>query len=139
MEVIYENHVLGGFIDRPFFCCGRSQRAPPLRRFVSATPDDGASAGGILAGRAITERPDLFGAAWISMGTLDTLLYETTANGAPTILEFGSTRTKEGFESLPMRNLLDILFKVESWTNFTRHFNPVLGSDPKLDRAVGQR
>jgi TnpA family transposase len=37
---------------------------------------------------------------------------------------------------MPVRNLLDVLFNVESWTNFTRHFNPVSGSDPKLDRAV---
>jgi hypothetical protein len=37
---------------------------------------------------------------------------------------------------MPVRNLLDVLFNVESWANFTRHFNPVSGSDPKLDRAV---
>jgi hypothetical protein len=37
---------------------------------------------------------------------------------------------------MPVRNLLEILLNVENWTNFTRHFNPVSGSDPKLDRAV---
>jgi hypothetical protein len=37
---------------------------------------------------------------------------------------------------MPVRNLLDVLVNVESWTNFTRHFNPVSGSDPKPDRAV---
>ena len=60
----------------------------------------GASAGGILVGRAITERPDLFGAAWIDVGVLDTLRFETTANGATNIPELGSTKTKEGFEAL---------------------------------------
>jgi hypothetical protein len=34
---------------------------------------------------------------------------------------------------MPVRNLLDVLFNVESWTNFTRHFNPAglqSGSQP---------
>jgi prolyl oligopeptidase len=60
----------------------------------------GGSAGGILIGRAITERPELFGAAIIRVGILDTLRYETTANGVPNIPEFGSTKTEEGFKAL---------------------------------------
>jgi hypothetical protein len=39
-------------------------------------------------------------------------------------------------QRMPVRNLLDVLANVEHWTNFTRHFNPASGSDPKLDRAV---
>ncbi len=58
------------------------------------------SAGGILAGRAITERQDAFGAAIIAVGLLDTLRAETTANGVPNIAEFGSTKTEEGFKAL---------------------------------------
>jgi prolyl oligopeptidase len=61
---------------------------------------EGASAGGILIGRAITERPDLFGAALIDVGALDTLRFETTANGETNIPEFGSTKTEEGFKAL---------------------------------------
>jgi prolyl oligopeptidase len=60
----------------------------------------GGSAGGILIGRAITERPDLFGSAIIMVGVLDTLRFETTANGVPNIPEFGSTKTKPGFDAL---------------------------------------
>jgi len=60
----------------------------------------GGSAGGILIGRAITERPELFGAAVIRVGILDTLRYETTANGVANIPEFGSTKTEEGFKAL---------------------------------------
>jgi prolyl oligopeptidase len=60
----------------------------------------GASAGGILIGRAITERPDLFGAAIIGSGILDMLRIETTANGVGNIQEFGSTKTEEGFQAL---------------------------------------
>jgi prolyl oligopeptidase len=61
---------------------------------------EGGSAGGILIGRAITERPDLFGAAIDVVGCSDMLRYETTANGLTTIPEFGSTKTQEGYKAL---------------------------------------
>ena len=60
----------------------------------------GASAGGILIGRAITERPDLFGAAIIDVGMLDPLRGETSANGETNIPEFGTAKTEEGFRNL---------------------------------------
>ena len=60
----------------------------------------GASAGGILIGRAITERPDLFGAAIDVVGCSDMLRQETTLNGASTVPEFGSTKTEDGFKTL---------------------------------------
>ena len=37
---------------------------------------------------------------------------------------------------MPERHLLDILANTEYWTNFTRHFAPLSGSDSKLERAV---
>ena len=60
----------------------------------------GRSAGGILIGRAITERPDLFGAAIAAVGCLDALRMETTPNGVPNIPEFGSVKTEDGFKGL---------------------------------------
>ena len=39
-------------------------------------------------------------------------------------------------ERMPHRNLIDILKNVDYWTNFTRHFGPLSGSDPKLERAT---
>jgi TnpA family transposase len=39
-------------------------------------------------------------------------------------------------ERLRERNLIDILRNVDYWTNFTRHFGPLSGSDPKLERAT---
>jgi prolyl oligopeptidase len=61
---------------------------------------EGASMGGVLIGRAITERPDLFGAAVISVGLADTLRAELTDNGHTNIPETGSTKTEAGFRAL---------------------------------------
>jgi prolyl oligopeptidase len=60
----------------------------------------GGSAGGILIGRAITERPDLFAAAIINVGDLDALRAETTTNGVPNIQEFGTVTKEEEFHAL---------------------------------------
>ena len=57
-------------------------------------------AGGVLIGRAVTERPDLFAAAVMNVGLLDCVRAETTTNGVPNIAEFGTVATKEGFEGL---------------------------------------
>jgi prolyl oligopeptidase len=61
---------------------------------------EGTSAGGILIGRAITERPDLFGAAIDNVGLSDTLRFELTQNGETNIPELGSTKTEAGFKAL---------------------------------------
>ena len=39
-------------------------------------------------------------------------------------------------ERMPNRNLIDILRNVDYWTNFTRHFGPVSGSDPKIENPT---
>ena len=61
---------------------------------------EGGSAGGILIGNSIVERPSLFGAAIDAVGLNNTLRAETTSNGVPNIPEFGSTTTAEGFKAL---------------------------------------
>ncbi len=61
---------------------------------------EGVSAGGILIGRAITKRPDLFSAAIDKVGMSDTLRSETSQNGETNIPEFGTTKTDEGFKAL---------------------------------------
>lgn len=35
-------------------------------------------------------------------------------------------------ERLPQRSVLDVLCNVEHWLNWTRHFGPLSGSEPKL-------
>ncbi len=39
-------------------------------------------------------------------------------------------------ERMPNYNLIDILKNVDYWTNFTRHFAPISGSDPKIDNPT---
>lgn len=60
----------------------------------------GASAGGILVGRAMTERPDLFSAVIPAVGALDMVRFGTTANGVPNIPEFGDLRKESEFRAL---------------------------------------
>ncbi|HEX4054659.1 MAG TPA: prolyl oligopeptidase family serine peptidase [Tepidisphaeraceae bacterium] len=60
----------------------------------------GGSAGGIMVGRSITERPDLFAAAVAQVGAMNTLRAEFSPNGVPNIPEFGSVMTQAGFEDL---------------------------------------
>ncbi|MGA8086606.1 MAG: prolyl oligopeptidase family serine peptidase [Terracidiphilus sp.] len=60
----------------------------------------GGSAGGILIGRAIEERPDLFTVAIVMVPLADTLRFEATANGPRNVAEFGSVKTEAGFKAL---------------------------------------
>ncbi|MGB6431014.1 MAG: prolyl oligopeptidase family serine peptidase [Candidatus Acidiferrales bacterium] len=61
---------------------------------------EGTSAGGILIGGAITQRPDLFAGALIRVGLSDALRAEFTPNGPPNIAEFGTVTDPDGFKGL---------------------------------------
>ncbi len=58
------------------------------------------SAGGILIGRAITDRSDLFAAAIIEFGSLNMLRSEMRPNGVTNIKEFGALKDPVEFEGL---------------------------------------
>ena len=60
----------------------------------------GGSAGGILVGRAMTTRPELFAVVLPDVGVLDLVRAETTPNGIPNIPEFGTRVTEPGFRAL---------------------------------------
>jgi prolyl oligopeptidase len=61
---------------------------------------EGTSAGGILIGRAITTRPDLFAAALDVVGVSNALRSEFTPNGPPNVPEFGTVKNETGFKAL---------------------------------------
>jgi len=60
----------------------------------------GASAGGILIGRAITERPDLYKAAVCHVGILNALRLEYMPTGPTQIAEFGTVKDSVEFTAL---------------------------------------
>ena len=61
---------------------------------------EGRSAGGILIGGAITQRPELFAAALNEVGASDMVRMELTPNGPTNTPEFGSVATEDGFKGL---------------------------------------
>jgi prolyl oligopeptidase len=71
-------------------------------KYTSSTKlaGEGVSAGGVLIGRAITERPDLFAVGIALVGCLNPVRFETTPNGINNISEFGSCETEAGFQAL---------------------------------------
>jgi prolyl oligopeptidase len=66
----------------------------------------GTSAGGITIGRAITTRPDLFGAAIDNVGCSNALRMENTPNGPINIPEFGTV--KDSVESRALYEMDDL-------------------------------
>ncbi|MCC5869026.1 MAG: S9 family peptidase [Gammaproteobacteria bacterium] len=60
----------------------------------------GGSAGGLLVGRAMTDRPELYTAVVPMVGALDMIRMETTPNGVPNIPEFGTRTNEAGFRAL---------------------------------------
>ena len=61
---------------------------------------EGTSAGGILIGGAITQRPDLFRAALIRVGATNTIREEYTTGGPANIPEFGTVKSRAQFPSM---------------------------------------
>jgi prolyl oligopeptidase len=60
----------------------------------------GTSAGGILITRAITERPDLFGAAICNVGVANAMRAEFSSNGPVNIPEFGTVKDETECKAL---------------------------------------
>ena len=62
----------------------------------------GVSNGGLLMGAALTQRPDLFAAAFVGVPDLDLVRFPwfVTQNNAPALLEYGDARNPGEFEAL---------------------------------------
>ena len=61
---------------------------------------EGTSAGGLTIGGAITERPDLFGAALDNVGDSDALRSELQVSGPANIPEFGTVKNADDFKNM---------------------------------------
>lgn len=84
---------------RDFIACGEALIARHLTDRAHLA-GEGTSAGGILIGGAITQRPELFRAALIRVGATNTLREELTAGGPANVPEFGTTTDKRQFPSM---------------------------------------
>ncbi|MBI1752481.1 MAG: S9 family peptidase [Acidobacteria bacterium] len=74
-----------------------------IARKVTSTPKlaiNGGSNGGLLVGACLIQRPDLFGAAVPEVGVMDMLRFHKFTLGWGWKSDYGSSETKEGFETL---------------------------------------
>jgi prolyl oligopeptidase len=58
------------------------------------------SAGGVMVGMAMIERPDLFAGVIDAVPAPDMLRYELTPNGPGNVVEFGTVKNRDGFDGL---------------------------------------
>jgi prolyl oligopeptidase len=93
----------------------------------------GASAGGILIGGALTWRPDLFAAVIDLVGLTDMLRFEITPNGPPNTGELGSVKTEEGFHEL---YAMSAYVRVRDGTPYPAVFLHTGANDPRVDSWI---
>lgn len=94
------------------------------------------SAGGILIGRSITERPDLFAAAVDGVPCSDMLRQETGANGPANIPEYGSVKDADGFKSLFQMAAYD---HIVPGTKYPATLVTAGANDPRVDPWQGAK
>ncbi len=89
-----KNNTINDFITCAEFLIERGFTSPTRLTAM------GGSAGGITVGNALLRRPDLFAAVVPRVGLLDALRAETTPNGKPNVMEFGTVTKLEDFRWL---------------------------------------
>jgi prolyl oligopeptidase len=90
---------------------------------------NGGSAGGILIGRAMTERPDLFAAAIPEVGVMNPLRAEETPNGPVNAAEFGTVQ--DSVEALALMEM-DSYLKLRDGTDYPATLVTAGMNDPRV-------
>ena len=90
----------------------------------------GTSAGGILIGGALTQRPDLFTLAICDVGVMNPLRAEQGANGPGNTPEFGSVKAPDGFKAL---YAMDAYHHVKDGTAYPAVLLITGANDPRVD------
>lgn len=90
---------------------------------------EGTSAGGILIGRAITERPDLFAAAISNVSCSNALRFENTPNGPNNAREFGTV--KDSVECMALMEM-DAVLHVKPGTKYPAVMCVAGMNDPRV-------
>jgi prolyl oligopeptidase len=94
------------------------------------------SAGGVLIGRSITARPDLFAAAVDGVPCSDMVRQETGPNGPANIPEFGSVKTEDGFKAL---YAMSAYYHIEPGTKYPAVLVTAGANDPRVDPWQGAK
>ena len=89
----------------------------------------GGSAGGILIGRAMTDRPDLFGVAIPAVGVMNALRTELEPNGPVNVPEFGSFKIESEFKALVE---MDAYLNIEDGTDYPSTMITAGINDPRV-------
>jgi prolyl oligopeptidase len=91
----------------------------------------GGSNGGLLVGAAMTQRPDLFGAALPAVGVMDMLRFQKFTAGRYWVDDYGSSDRPEEFKALYAYSPYHVLLK-----NGTRTYPPTLVTTADTDDRV---
>jgi prolyl oligopeptidase len=89
----------------------------------------GRSAGGVVAGGAIVQRPELWGAMVFLVADTNALRSETSEGGPANIPEFGSVLTEEGFKALA---IIDAYSKVKDGVPYPAALITTGVNDPRV-------
>jgi prolyl oligopeptidase len=89
----------------------------------------GRSAGGVVAGGGIVERPDLWGAMCFLVADVNAFRSEFSEGGPANIPEFGSVTTEEGFRAL---RIIDAYSKVGDGVAYPAAFLSTGVNDPRV-------
>jgi prolyl oligopeptidase len=119
-----KQHTIDDFIACAQYLIENKYTSPPR------LSGEGTSAGGILIGGAITQRPDLFAGALIRVGVSDALRAEFTPNGPPNITEFGTVTDPDGFKAL---YAMDAYQHVKDGTAYPGVLLTTGTNDPRVD------